>query len=392
MRDFIRRTLDKLEKLDQQQIHTIIYDLAHENERFEALIESTPDSLIVTDLQHRITLYNRAARKFLVSRFRTLHGHKVWTVIEDKDLAAHARSSVENHEAALNKEFHLEVGGELRILSCTIIPLAYKGRVLGDLFFMTDVTQARSQEARLRRAESLAALTTMTAGVAHEIKNPLGAIGIHIQLMKKALQGRDSIEPALILKNLNVVTEELERLNKIVVDFLFAVRPMNIKPQPSDLNAVIRGILDFVQVELSEARVSLEEKLGEGVPGVLLDEKAIKEAVLNIIQNAIVAMPQGGTLTVSTARKGEAVNLSIADTGVGITPENMGKIFEPYFTTRDFGSGLGLTNVYKIVKEHKAEISVDSQPGQGACFTISFPVPRGERRLLAYAEGEGSGE
>jgi signal transduction histidine kinase len=252
---------------------------------------------------------------------------------------------------------------------------------------MTDVTILRTKEARLRRAENLASLTTMTAGVAHEIKNPLGAIGIHIQLVKKALQGKTSLNPKLILKNIDVVSEEVERLNKIVVDFLFAVRPMNIKPERSDINSLVREILDFVRVELNAADITLEEKLTRNIPKVFIDTKAIRQAVLNIIQNAIAAMPRGGTLTIATQKKNESVCLRISDTGVGIPQENLDKIFEPYFTTRESGSGLGLTNVFKIIKEHRADISVDSQPGKGASFIMCFPIPALEQHLLEYGTG-----
>jgi signal transduction histidine kinase len=281
------------------------------------------------------------------------------------------------------------VGGEARMMTLTLIPLAARGKMLGDLFYMTDVTLLRSKEARLRRAESLASLTTMTASVAHEIKNPLGAIGIHIQLVKKALQGKSSVDPKNIIKNIDVVSEEVERLNKIVVDFLFAVRPMNIKPEKTDLNSLLREILDFARAELAAGKIAVEEKLTRRLPRVFIDPKAIRQAVLNIIMNAIAAMPDGGTLTVTTKKKDEFLQLVISDSGIGIPAENLDKIFEPYFTTRETGSGLGLTNVFKIIKEHKADIRVDSQPGEGASFTISFPVPESETQLLEY---EGAGE
>jgi PAS domain S-box-containing protein len=385
MRSFIRKALTKLDKLDQRQIHSIIYDLTRENERFESLIEVTVDSLVLTDREHRVLLYNHVVEKFLLmTRFHGLYGRKLWTVIADKDLAAFVQKTLEAKEIAMDRDCALEVKGEKRIMSVTLIPLSAKERILGGLFFMTDVTVLRTTEARLRRAESLASLTTMTAGVAHEIKNPLGAIGIHIQLVKKALQGKTTVASKLILKNIDVVSEEVERLNKIVVDFLFAVRPMNIKPERIDLNSLMREILDFVKVELTENKITLEEKLTRHLPKILIDPKAIRQAVLNIIKDALAAMPRGGTLTAATGKKGDYVRLVISDTGTGISQENLDKIFEPYFTTKEFGSGLGLTNVFKIIKEHRADISVDSEPGKGASFTISFPVPEIEQQLLEY--------
>ena len=272
----------------------------------------------------------------------------------------------------------------MRVIACSVMPLVRGGAIQGNLFHIEEVTEKRTKEARLRRAESLASLTTLAAGVAHEIKNPLGSIGIHIQLIKKGMAGKDSVEPKSILKHLDIVTEEVERLNKIVVDFLFAVRPMDIDLRSSDLNAVVRDLLNFVHVELAEGKIELREKLADGLPALMLDEKFVKQALLNIVKNAMSAMPRGGVLTISTVRKDDAVKLAVADTGIGIPRNIMDKIFEPYFTTRDFGSGLGLTIVYKIVKEHRGDISVDSQEGKGTTVTVSFPVPQKERQLLGY--------
>jgi PAS domain S-box-containing protein len=393
MRGFIRRALTKLDKLDKRQIRNIVYDLARENERLEGVMETAADSIILTDLDHRVVMYNTAAEKFLLtSLFHGLYGRKLWTIIADRELAGFVQKTLEEKEIAMNRDFTLEVNGEKRMLNVTLIPHTVKGKILGELLYLSDVTILRTKEARLRRAESLASLTTMTAGVAHEIKNPLGAIGIHIQLVKKALQGKTSVAPALIAKNIDVVSEEVERLNKIVVDFLFAVRPMNIKPERRDLNSLMREILDFVKVELNENKIALEEKLTRRLPKIFIDQKALRQAVLNIIKNAMAAMPGGGTLTVATGKKGDYVRLIISDTGVGIPQENLDKIFEPYFTTRESGSGLGLTTVFKIIKEHRADISVDSEPGKGASFIISFPVPENEQLLLEYAKSGEAGQ
>ncbi|MDR1316157.1 MAG: PAS domain-containing protein [Spirochaetales bacterium] len=393
MRSFIRRALTKLDKLDKRQIRNIVYDLARENERFEGVMEAASDSIILTDMEYRVVSYNSAVEKFLLtSLFHGLYGRKIWSILTDRELAAFVQKTLEAGEIAMNRDFTLEMNGEKRMMNATLTPLAVKEKTIGYVFYMTDITVVRSQEARLRRAESLASFTTITAGVAHEIKNPLGAIGIHIQLIKKALQGKTSVGTKLILKNLNVVSEEVERLNKIVVDFLFAVRPVNIKPERRELNSLVREILDFVKVELKEHGIALEEKLTRNLPKIFIDSKAIRQAILNIIKNAMTAMPGGGTLTVATGKKNDCVRLTLSDTGVGIAQENLDKIFEPYFTTQESGSGLGLTNVFKIIKEHRADISVDSEPGKGAAFIISFPVPENEQLLLEYSKSGGAGQ
>ena len=149
----------------------------------------------------------------------------------------------------------------------------------------------------------------------------------------------------------------------------------------------MRELLEFLRFELQQAGIRLELELLEPSPHIRLDAKYLKQALLNIVKNAIAAMPQGGTLRIETRRKGDTLQLKVSDTGVGIPEENLDKIFEPYFTTREFGSGLGLTLVYKIVKEHQGEIAVSSRPGEGTTFTLSFPVPQGERRSARRPEG-----
>jgi signal transduction histidine kinase len=189
-------------------------------------------------------------------------------------------------------------------------------------------------------------------------------------------------------KYLDVVNEEIDRLNHIVVDFLFAVRPMNMELLEGDINALITEMLSFVHYELEDAHIKAVLDLDETVPLLLIDERHMKQALLNLVKNAMAAMETGGVLTIATSLKNGAVYITVADTGVGIPEEYASKIFEPYFTTKQSGSGLGLTLVFKIIQEHQGEISVKSRPEEGTCFTISLPLPQRERRLISYSERE----
>jgi len=249
---------------------------------------------------------------------------------------------------------------------------------------MEDITEKRRRDAQLRRAESLASLTTLAAGVAHEIKNPLGSISIHIQLIHKALMGREAVEVPFLERHLGVVEEEIERLNKIVVDFLFAVRPMDVQLRDRDPGELVRGIADFIRPEAEATGVSVELSIADNLPRVALDERLMRQALLNLVKNSLAAMPGGGELRLAAEGSEDEVRLSVSDTGVGISEEALPKIFEPYFTTKENGTGLGLTITFKIVREHDGEIAVSSRPGLGSTFTISLPVPQKELRLLPY--------
>jgi len=170
------------------------------------------------------------------------------------------------------------------------------------------------------------------------------------------------------------------------MDFLFTVRPMNAELEYDELNRLIQELVEFLRPELEQAGIDIRLELAEPMPQIRMDERYMKQAVLNVVKNALSAMPDGGTLSIRTAVRGNHLQLRISDTGVGIPDENLEKIFEPYFTTKEFGSGLGLTIVYKIVKEHLGEIAVDSKVGKGASFTLSFPIPQKEKRLIGYRE------
>jgi two-component system, sporulation sensor kinase E len=385
MRPFLQRALQKIDKMDRAQIRQLVTAIAGENELLEMVMESMSDGVLVTDPEDRILMVNHSAQRMLPFLSDELSEKTLWESVDDREIAEFFRDNLRGLDKVIDREFVLTAGMR-RMLSVSIMPLVRKGKIQGNVIHIEDVTEKRAKEARLRRAESLAALTTLTAGVAHEIKNPLASIGIHLELMKKEMSGRESIETAKVMENLIIIKEEVDRLNRIVMDFLFTVRPMNTELDYGDLNRVLRELLEFLRFELQEAGITLELHLLEPSPRILMDERYMKQAVLNIIKNAMSAMPKGGKLSVETAQRDSELELRISDTGVGIPEELMDKIFEPYFTTKDFGSGLGLTLVYKIVKEHMGDIAVTSKVGEGTTVALSFPIPQKEKRLISYQE------
>ena len=385
MRRFLQRALQKIEKMDRTQIRKLVSDIAGENELLEMVMESMSDGVLVTDREDKILMVNKSAERMLPFATDELIEKSLEEAIGDEEIREFFTENLRGLDRVLDREFTLG-DGYSRILSLSIMPLVRQGWITGNVIHIEDVTEKRAKEARLRRAESLAALTTLTAGVAHEIKNPLGSIGIHLELMKKEMSGKDQIETRKVMENLLIIKEEVDRLNRIVMDFLFTVRPMNAELSYDDLNRVVQELLELKKPELAEAGIALETELMAPGPQILMDERYMKQAVLNLLNNAISAMPEGGKLQVCTQQLGNEVRLKISDNGVGIPEENMDKIFEPYFTTKDFGSGLGLTLVYKIVKEHLGDIEINSKVGEGTTISLSFPIPQKEKRLISYSE------
>jgi PAS domain S-box-containing protein len=382
MKPFIQRALEKLEKMDPDRIRTIVGDISSENDLLEMVLDSMSDGVVVTDINGCIIMFNKSSERLIPFVPGDLMEKPLWETIDDREMADFVREELDAQETVWDRTFALE-DGTGRIVSLSIMPLVRDGAIQGSLLHIEDVTEKKSKEARLRRAESLASLTTLAAGVAHEIKNPLGSMSIHLQLMQKEMEGKATVATEKLREYLDVLNEEVDRLNTTVVDFLFAVRPMDAKLVVQDINQIIRDLLDFMKFELEEAKVDIAVNLPE-IPKLNLDDKYIKHALLNLIKNALDAMPDGGELAIRTRSNGEMVFVEIVDNGVGMEQETLGKIFEPYFTTKDFSSGLGLTLVFKIIKEHNGEITVKSKPGEGTTFTISFPVPQGEKRLIGF--------
>ncbi len=385
MKRFVKRALEKLDKMDTERIRAILWDLLSDNEVFQMVLDSMTDGVVVTDTENRVLMFNHSSERLVPFTACDLTERILWEVIEDEEIAGFIQEKLERQETVRDREFVMEDGAD-RIVAYSIMPLVRDGSIQGSLLHLEEVTEKKAKEARLRRAESLAALTTLAAGVAHEIKNPLGSISIHIQLMQKEMQGKQNIPTAKFREYLEVINEEVDRLNTTVVDFLFAVRPMDAKLTDQDINQIIQELIDFLKFELENANVGLELNLRD-VPEIRVDEKYIKHALINLIKNGLDAMPEGGTLSICTSHRNGSVVVEVADTGTGISEENVAKIFEPYFTTKDFSSGLGLTLVYKIIKEHNGEISLRSKEGEGATFVLTFPVPQGEKKLIGF-EGD----
>ncbi|MGA2975599.1 MAG: ATP-binding protein [Spirochaetia bacterium] len=388
MKKFIQKALEKLGKMDLDQIRALIVRMSGENDLLVMLLESLTDGIIVTDQEHKVILHNKAAERLCPFAMDDIVDQPLWDGIADRELADFFSATLRSQGKVSDREFALS-GAPPRIISVSLLPLVRGGGVEGNVVHVEDVTEKRSKEARLRRAESLASLTTLAAGVAHEIKNPLGSMGIHLQLIQKKIAGKDCIEPKDIAQHLGVINEEVDRLNRIVVDFLFAVKPMDTVLEEGDINHVIEELLRFVQPELDQAGVTIESSLSPTLPLLRIDARYIKQALLNLIKNAVAAMPGGGLLRVESLRAGDEALVRISDTGTGIPEEIKEKIFEPYFTTKPFGTGLGLTIVFKIVKEHFGDISVTSRVGEGTTVILAFPVPQNEKILIDY-KGEAS--
>jgi len=382
---FYEKAISRADKLTNEQLRDIANNLMLDNERLEAALQSMFDGIVVCNLDNVAIFINRSAERIL----KISPGgdsDPFWMSIADEELKDFFCWALTSEETILGKEFALEGTGGTRIISISLSALLSGDKIAGTIIHIEDITEKRKKESQLRRAESLAALTTLAAGVAHEINNPLGSISIHIQLIEKLLTVKDPPDVPAIQKHLDIVKEEIERLKQIVVDFLFAVRPIDIKLLKENPGDVVREVVELVKYEAEKNGVAVKVEIDKDIPDLLMDKRQIKQAVLNLAQNAIAAMPDGGELSLKVSASNEEVKIAVSDTGVGIPESQLSKIFEPYFTTKKNGTGLGLTITFKIIKEHSGDITVDSKEGKGSTFTIHLPVPQKEKKSLPTLE------
>ena len=384
MHNFVARALNKIEQLDKRQLEQLIRREDAHITTLEHVLDNLPQGIVLIDSEKKVVYINQFAIMLPpIKRMKSYESVLISNIILDKNILKFLNAEFNrigyNEE---DNEFNYQWGEEVKTIQLTVERIDdFDGDGDAYILVFNDITVSRRNEARLRRSENLASMTTMAAGVAHEIKNPLAAMSIHLQLLNKAFERKESLTIDDASRYINVLSEEIDRLNSIVVDFLFAVRPMDTQLKLTSISKAVNEICDFVEPELNENKVQLIRDI-KSTPKVELDNNLFRQALLNIIKNAMNAIDKKGKIVVCVKHLGDEVVITVKDTGKGMSKETQNKIFEPYFTTKASGTGLGLTVVYKVIKEHKGEIRVHSEESKGSEFIITLPVPHSERLAI----------
>jgi two-component system, sporulation sensor kinase E len=410
--NFVDKVLGRIGRLHAEGLQTVVQRLARERAFLESIFNAIEDGVLVLDERGRILYFNRAVTQLLGLPAEGAENQPITRFVPELDWERLSASSDRPGQRVVRHELEV-LYPQRRFVSFYVTPLdGQDAGGAGLALVIHDVTEAREKTFAAVESERLHALTLLAASVAHEIGNPLNALHIHMQLMereirklKAALEGlpkprrpfarkkseelnvADAAEIHTRLdKYIAVAKGEIVRLDSIVTQFLQAIRPSPPQLQLASLNDVVGQTLDLLRPEIDNRGINVRQRLAPKLPLIRIDPTQIKQALVNLIRNAIQAMTRGGDLTLETGAHADGLYVSVSDTGRGIPEEEVQRIFEPFFTTKKKGSGLGLMIVQRIIRDHGGQIELQSRVRHGTTFRIWLPLHERKPRLLASGQ------
>lgn len=386
-RGFLDKLIERIGLVQPGEVQNYLVEISREKGFLETIFNTILEGVIVTDPKGRIIYLNRAACGFFGIEAASNLGKPLGDVIRGLDWKALSGIPGE----VVNRDLEVFYP-ENRYLNFYVVPLmsddsdGEKREIVGGAIILRDITQSRRAAQETIESERFTALTLLAAGVAHEIGNPLNSLDIHLQLMQRQLRKLPAKTRSGLEESVKVARGEVSRLDHIITQFLRAIRPQPLELRPANINEIVKESLHFLDAEIQDRDILVETELDKKLPSLSLDRDQIKQVFYNVSRNAFQAMKSGGILRVRTFGDETHVNISFSDTGGGIPPEHIGRMFEPYFTTKSGGNGLGLLIVRRIVRAHGGEVVLESAPGRG--LTLTVRLPRADRRVRFLEQGK----
>jgi signal transduction histidine kinase len=413
---FLEKLIERLGRIGPEEVQNYFLRLAQEKGFLETVFNAIHEGIIVTDSSGRVTYLNDAACKLFGLEATDAIGKRLDERVRGLDWRSLTQSGgplsrdmeifypenrfinfyivplmIEHREAddvAMPLRDVTEETGHRPVATGNRLQAAPVAGQVGHVMILRDITESRRSAQQTIESERLNALTLLAAGVAHEIGNPLNSLHIHLQLMERKAQELNGDEKAELQQSIDVARSEVRRLDSIVTQFLRAIRPSQPRLHPENVNTIVEEAVRFFTPEIQDRDMVVEQELRADLPLLQLDREQVKQAFFNVIKNSLEAMRRHGTLRIRTDLDDKDVMVSFTDTGGGMSAENLSRVFEPYFTTKTSGTGLGLLIVRRIVREHGGELSIESSQGEGLTLTIRLPYVDKRIRMLEGGESK----
>ncbi len=385
---FLDKLLDRLDRVSPDQVQSVLLRLIREKGFLEKVFEALQEGVIILTPEGQATFVNRAAGRLFGVEPAAAAGRPLSDIIPGISWPV----LVGDGARSVSRDFELFYP-ESRFLNLYLAPITDEGdqpipeddKHLGFVLLVRDLTQTRRLTEEKIESERLNALTLLAAGVAHELGNPLNSLNIHLQLLERKLRKSSPQAHTAVRDQLEIARGEIKRLDFIIAQFLSAIRPTRPQLELEDLNQLIRDAARFLEPEIADRRLTLKLELRADLPLMRVDPGQMKQVFYNLIRNATQATPPGGKIAIRSDLADYEVVVTVSDTGAGIPPEQMGHLFEPFHTTKEKGTGLGLLIVRRIVREHGGEIAIESAEKKGTRIRIHLPLGPKPVRMLPSA-------
>ena len=388
---FLDKLIERLGRVGPEEVQNYLLQLAQEKGLIETVFNAIQEGIIVTDAKGRITYVNDAACELFGLEADNAIGKRLDERVRGLDW-----KSLSQSEGAVSRDMEIFYPAN-RFLNFYIVPLLIERRTekddgstksrptnepVGHAIILRDITESRRSTEKTIESERFNALTLLAAGVAHEIGNPLNSLHIHLQLMERKVRKLEGKVKEELQEAIAISRAEITRLDSIVTQFLQAIRPSKPVLHPENVNAIVEEAVRFFAPEIEDRDIVVEQELRSDLPLLELDRDQMKQVFYNVIKNSFEAMKRRGILRIRTDVEATHVIISFTDTGGGMSAESLSRVFEPYFTTKSAGSGLGLLIVRRIVREHGGELAIESNEGKGLTLTIRLPYLDKRVRML----------
>jgi len=379
------RILGRLDNLDSVNLANLVQRLFKERRFLETVIDVVQDGILVINAEGTIQFANQQGCRLIGLKEKDVGKASLWKIVPD--LARTLELSPEDgrtEPSVISREVRLTYPENryvrLHVMPIEGTPRSRKGRSYAVI--LTDVTEDKLSTEELIETEKTSSVVMLAAGVAHELGNPLNSLNIHLQLMDRLSKKKDAETSEKLGKSLDICRDEVKRLDRIISNFLEAIRPSKPNFKQVDLLVVLEQVLGLLELEFEEKGVQVEIEVSDKAPSVHADPDQVKQVFFNVIKNAVDAMVKNPRLKIFLRSDEENVYLQFADSGKGISKEDLSKVFQPYFTTKKEGHGLGMMIVHRIMRAHGGQVGIESKTRTGTVITLQFPHADRSLRLL----------